>query len=86
MRMIGHTHILFQHAFHCTLKPVFLRINYSGSIDELQFASYIMQNVKYLWAMKICTANDVDHAERLEMMSELSSYMKSSDTCTLSFI
>jgi len=85
--MIGHPHTLFQHAFHCILKPVFLRIkNYGGSIDEFQFASYIMQDAKYLRAMKICIHNDFDDGERLEMMDELSSCMKSSDTCTLSFI
>ncbi|XP_027923020.1 F-box/FBD/LRR-repeat protein At5g56420-like [Vigna unguiculata] len=70
------------HLKTCSLK------DYSGSIDEFQFARYIMENAKYLRTMTICTGNDADnntHGEKLDMARELSSCMKSSNTCTLSF-
>jgi len=53
-------------------------------MDEFQFASYIMQNAKYLHTMKICIANHPDKSP-FDLMSQLISCTKSSDTFTLSF-
>jgi len=59
---------------------------YEGSIDEIQFARYILQNAKYLRTMKIqiCPESNVTDDKILYMIKELSSCMKSSNTCTLS--
>ncbi|QCD94892.1 hypothetical protein DEO72_LG5g2981 [Vigna unguiculata] len=69
------------HLKTCSLKY------YSGSVDEIQFASYIMENAKYLRTMKICIDSESDYTfrEKLHMKRELSSCMKSSDTCSLTF-
>ncbi|KOM56849.1 hypothetical protein LR48_Vigan10g274100 [Vigna angularis] len=61
--------------------------NYRGSIDEFRFARYIMQNATYLRTMKIkiCTYNNSTHWEKFDMKRDLSSCIKNSDTCKLSF-
>ncbi|XP_027923011.1 F-box/FBD/LRR-repeat protein At4g26340-like [Vigna unguiculata] len=56
---------------------------YRGSMDEFLFARYIMQNAKYLRTMKINIYSY--NGEKLNMIRDLSSCMKSSDTCKLSF-
>jgi len=58
---------------------------YIGSIDETVFARYIMQNAKYLRTMKICTDGDATPDMKYSMIRVLSSFEKSSDSCTLSF-
>ncbi|XP_014517506.1 FBD-associated F-box protein At3g52670 [Vigna radiata var. radiata] len=69
------------HLKTCSLKY------YSGSIDEIQFASYIMGNATYLRSMNVCIDSEshFTFGEKLHMERELSSCMKSSDICTLSF-
>ncbi|XP_027923010.1 F-box/FBD/LRR-repeat protein At5g56420-like [Vigna unguiculata] len=71
-------------SFHlktCCLKE------YHGSIDEFQFARYILEKANYLQTMKICTDSDADYTlgKKLYMRRQLSSCRKGSDTCTLSF-
>ncbi|BAU01039.1 hypothetical protein VIGAN_11019300, partial [Vigna angularis var. angularis] len=56
-------------------------IYYRGSKDEFHFARYILENAKYLRTMKFHTLEE----EINDMKRELSSCMKISDTCTLSF-
>ncbi|QCD89077.1 hypothetical protein DEO72_LG4g15 [Vigna unguiculata] len=56
---------------------------YRGSMDEFLFARYIMQNAKYLRTMKINIYSY--NGEKQNMIRDLSSCMKSSDTCKLSF-
>jgi len=57
---------------------------YRGSIDEFLFAGYIMENAKYLRTMKIKISSYNDR-EKLNMIRDLSSCKRSSDTCKLSF-
>ncbi|XP_027923026.1 F-box/FBD/LRR-repeat protein At4g26340-like [Vigna unguiculata] len=62
------------HLKSCCLK------GYSGSVDEFQFARYVMENAKYLRTMKICIFGG-----KINMIRELFSFIKRSDICTLSF-
>jgi len=59
--------------------------NYKGTIDEFQFARSIMQNAKYLRTMKICADIDANDEEKLDMIRDLSSCEKTSNSFTLSF-
>ncbi|XP_027923012.1 F-box/FBD/LRR-repeat protein At3g26920-like [Vigna unguiculata] len=56
---------------------------FRGSMDEFLFARYIMQNAKYLRTMKIKILSY--NGEKPDMIRDLSSCKKSSDTCKLSF-
>jgi len=61
--------------------------DYRGSAFEFQFAEYIMLNANYLRTMKFLVSSYEcdDLLRRHDMIRDLSSCSKSSDTCTLSF-
>ncbi|WVZ14680.1 hypothetical protein V8G54_012246 [Vigna mungo] len=56
-----------------------------GYLNDFRFARYIMHNARYLRAMKIKFYPFNKVGDKLNMKRDLSSCLKSSDTCTLSF-
>nr|XP_007151077.1 hypothetical protein PHAVU_004G016100g [Phaseolus vulgaris]ESW23071.1 hypothetical protein PHAVU_004G016100g [Phaseolus vulgaris] len=80
---------LFKYEFSCIslhLKTCCVK-DYKGCAFEFQFAEYIMLNANYLRTMKFLVSSYEydDLLRRHDMIRDLSSCSKSSNTCTLSF-
>ncbi|KAK7316340.1 hypothetical protein VNO77_35304 [Canavalia gladiata] len=59
--------------------------NYKGFEGEFQFASYIMQNARFLQTMAISCNSLVDEEEKFKMLKRLSLYTRRSAACKLFF-
>ncbi|XP_057422676.1 putative FBD-associated F-box protein At5g56820 [Lotus japonicus] len=58
---------------------------YTGEECQMRFVRYVMQNSTSLRTMIICSRYDQNHERRLEVITELASYTRSSAVCELLF-
>lgn len=70
--------------FSSQLRKCFL-IHFLGVECEMRFAKYVMKNSTSLRTMTICCAPNLDPQYKLDIIAELTSCPRSSETCDLLF-
>nr|AFK35052.1 unknown [Lotus japonicus] len=70
--------------FSTHLRKCFIK-GYAGVDCQMRFARYVLQNATLLRSLIICSRYSQNHQRKLEMITELASYPRSSAVCELLF-